>query len=142
MVDKPKEFLDACNGNKDAVRFCDVFVDHCHVLDDIIDEDNPVTDETLIKSQLDMMLELTLNPFFVANKSYLMPLSVQSFNAWLDSNDWEDHADERFQRGADVLKGFYHEVVYGVIYLCSGFEGLRKATKENREYDFDFKEKD
>lgn len=142
MIDKPEEFLVACKNNTDAVRFCDVFVEHCHVLDDIIDKDRPVTDERLIKSQIEMMLELTHNPFFVTNKNYLMPLIVQSFNAWLDSNLWEKHKDLRFQRAADVLKGFYHEVVYGVIFLCSGFDGLRKATKENRDYDFDFKEKE
>ncbi len=140
-MNTPEELREALGGNEDAYRFCTTFVSHCHVLDDIIDGDKEITDEELIKSEVQMMMALVANPFFAENKTYLMPLIIQSFNAWLDSNNWESSKDEKLQRASDVLKGYYHEVVYGAIFLCSGYEALRKVTKKNREYDFDFVEK-
>ena len=140
-MNSPEELKEALAGNEDAYRFCTTFVSHCHVLDDIIDRDKPITDEQLIESEMQMMVVLVANPFFVENRTYLMPLIIQAFNAWLDSNKWEKSDDEKLQRASDVLKGYYHEVVYGAIYLCTGYGGLRKATSDNREYDFDFVKK-
>lgn len=131
---------ETCGDNAEAMRFGKTFVAFCHVLDDVIDRDKNLTDENLISTTLSMMLELTLNPFFVQNRMLLLPLIVQSFNAWLDANTFEKSEDVKVRRSADTLKGFYHEVVFHLAYLTGGWNRLRIVTRKYREYDYDNKE--
>ena len=126
-----KQLLD----NDDAFRWCIAFIDFCHFLDDVVDQDNPagLKDETIAKVSLTFLIESSTNLFYEAHKHSLLPLIVAGFNAWLDSNVWEK--EKRF--GADVLKGFYHEVIYQCIFLLGGWNHLRETTLEAREYDLD-----
>lgn len=125
------------NGNEAAGQFLAAFVSHCHMLDDVIDRDQVVTDEALIKCEIDWLTALCGNPWFQQHKLFLLPLIVQGYNAWLDSNIWQRDKDSRKRIGADVLKGWYHEVVWHTAFLCGGWEHLRVMTKTYREYDFE-----
>lgn len=124
-------------GNEDAASFLRVFVAHCHMLDDIVDGDKPCDDERLMASETDWLLALTGNTFFLQHRALLVPLIVQGFNAWLDSNDWAQSTDSYKRLASDVLKGFYHEVVWQVAFLCGGWKHLRAVTTRAREYDFE-----
>ncbi|MEW6303494.1 MAG: hypothetical protein AB1705_08495 [Verrucomicrobiota bacterium] len=133
-----EEFYQAVgHGDEHAVRFVRTFVAYCHLLDDVVDRDQPVDDERLARESLGMMVELAHNPFFVAHRFSLMPLVIAGFNAWLDANRWEKSEDDNTARAADVVKGFYHEVVWHVAYLTGGWPNLRAVTAKWRGYDFD-----
>lgn len=132
-----EQALKIANGNKDAARFVQAFVCHCHVLDDVIDKDKPVTDEVLIGTEASWLIELTHNPFFVANKAMLVPIILNAFNAWLDSNRMATSEDENVKRASDVVKGFYHEVCWQVALITGGWKHMRSITSEHREYDYD-----
>ncbi len=129
------------NGDKDAVAFLMAFVEYCHMLDDIVDKDKPVTDLRLVRESLALIDELMLNPWVQANRVALWPVIVVGFNAWIDANAWEASADPQKQRDADVVKGVYHEVVWLTARLCGGFDHMRFVCAEHREYDHDYDNK-
>jgi len=127
-------------GNELAERFVIAFVAYCHMLDDVIDKDNPIDDERLIAENIRFLNEMLINPWVRENQALLWPLIITSFNSWLDANDWEFNDLKEKRRDADVIKGMYHEVVWFVAYLCGGWEHLRTITSKYREYDHNYKE--
>ena len=137
MTENWDKLLEMCKGNAAAARFCHVFVSHCHCIDDIVDGDKEADAERIIHNMVALLLEMNQNPFYVKNSNYLLPLILHGYNSWLDSNDWEMSKKDHEVIAADVLKGYYHEVVFGVIYLCGGWEHLRNVTSEHRSYDFE-----
>ncbi len=126
-------------GNEAAERFCKVFVAHCHLLDDLVDGDKPWDDERIIASEINWLMELCGNPFFLAHKPQLISLIATGFNAWLDANRWAKDNDSRKALASDVVKGIYHEVVHYCALACGGWKHLREVTTRFREYDFDQK---
>lgn len=136
-VSNSEMFNLVANGNENAARFLATFVGHCHVLDDIIDKDKPITDCELIRSETLWLLQLTANPWFIEHKSVLLPLIIQGFNAWLDSNRLAQSANPGDRVASDVLKGLYHEVVWHTAFLCGGWDRMRSLTMQHRAYDFE-----
>jgi hypothetical protein len=125
------------NGNADAERFLVVFIAHCHALDDRIDGDKPLTDEALIRDEVMWTLTLSNNPWFLQNRPVLLPIIIQGYNAWLDSNLLAKSASPGDVVASDVVKGFYHEVVWHAAFLCGGWDRMREITRQYREYDFE-----
>jgi hypothetical protein len=121
----------AAKGNAEAERFCKSWVAYCHALDDCFDGDKNLDDAVLASTFTAYTLELAANPFFQTYKGQLIGLMVQSANAWLDSNTVEGQAT------ADVLKGFYHEVVFHCAFILGGWKRLRQVSMECRAYDFE-----
>lgn len=132
-----KDFLEATGGNEDAWRFVELFCERCHFLDDVIDGDKEFTDVDLVQSELAMMLAFSTNPFWAKHGSFLIPLIIASYNAWLDSNEWAESKDPVKKCHSDVVKSFYHEVVFACVYLCGGWAKLREFTQKHREYQKD-----
>ena len=121
----------ASNGNAEALSFLRCYVIRAHLLDDLIDRDQPVLDEMLAKSEAEWIQQLTGNPFVLQHSARLVPVLLLGLNAWVDSN--------RIDSGAvrDVLKGQWHEVVHLVALLTGGWDALRKLTAGGREFDFE-----
>jgi hypothetical protein len=117
----------ASKGNPDALRFCAAWCQFCRVVDDWADRDRERTLEDVCARLMTFVIEVAGNPFFCAHKAQLIGLMIQSVNAWLDS---ENSAGAK----RDVLKGFYHEVVYHVAFITGGWEALRELTAQAREY--------
>lgn len=138
---KKKSFADflafACKGNPEAIRFCHAFVRFCHFLDDAVDRDKPVTSEDAARLGIQLVIECSVNPFYQANKSLLLGLIVQGFNAWVDSDALAASPDARVRVSADVIKGLYHEVVFHTAFLLGGWDHLREVTTGFRDYDFE-----
>jgi hypothetical protein len=130
-----------CKGNADAEQFCKSFVAYCHLLDDCVDRDKPCDAERVAREAIDFIVQLTSNPFFVAHKAQLMGLIIQSFRAWADSNlpkyNGAHEIKPETEHERDVIKGFYHEVVFHVAAILGGWEHLTEVTKRCREYDFE-----
>jgi hypothetical protein len=74
-------------------------------------------------------VELFANSFYQAHSNFLMPLLIMSCNAWLDANKWEKSEVEVKKVHSDVLKSFYHEVIFAVVYLCGGWNAMREFTQ-------------
>jgi hypothetical protein len=132
---KPHEICAlAAHGNPDAERFCLAWVRFSHTLDDIEDRDHPVTDTDLAEMFVQFLQDTLNNRFVNQNHGALVGLMTQAANAWLDSNRLPGGVER------DVLKGFWHEVVFHVAYLTGGFKHLRHVSQACREYGFEQKE--
>lgn len=133
-----EEALVVTKGNADAAAFLLAYVAYCHLLDDVVDKDKPVTDKRLVTESLALFDEMILNPWFQENRIVLWPTIVCGFNAWLDANAWERSEDQQKRRDADVVKGVYHETVWLAARLCGGLEHMRAVCEAHREYDHDY----
>lgn len=131
-----EEFLELTK-NADAWEFVRVFCERCHYLDDLIDEPGAAVDGQLIERELEWLLTLSTNPFYLKHSSSILPVIFMGHNAWLDSNAWAKSDSEVKRVHSDVIKSHYHEVVFLVVYLCAGWSGLRAFTKIHREYQID-----
>lgn len=121
----------AANGNLDAERFLIAWHDFAHLVDDLHDKDCQRTDEDMSEILVRFICELSGNQFYAQYRPMLLSLIVQSFNAWVDSNA------TKLPTERDVLKGFWHEVIYHVTFLTGGWHSMRTATKTHREYDYE-----
>lgn len=131
------DFLRLTNNNEQAWDFVELFAKWSHQIDDIVDGDKDISDEEIVEMQLCWMMAVSGNPFYQANRAFLMPLLIMSSNAWLDANKWEKSEDKVKQCHSDVLKSQYHEVIFACVYLCGGWKSLREFTSLHREYQKD-----
>ena len=120
----------AANGNAAAREWLLAWYRFCHLLDDLVDRDTPVpvSANTVAASMVDFVRVVSFNPFYGMHKAQLFGLVVQAANAWVDS---EEGVQPR-----DVLKGFWHEVLYHTAYITGGWPALR-AVSLLRAYDFE-----
>lgn len=130
----------ACNGNRDAEKFCDAFVRWVHWIDDTRDRDHFWSAAETATVNLEAALAFSENPFFQTYKSVLAPLIVQSCRAWVDSEEFAGRESEQDRHASDVMKSFYHDVVWHVAFICGGWEHMREVTARCREYDYDCKD--
>ena len=131
------DFMLLTNNNLEAWNFVETYVNWCHQVDDLIDKDKEVSDESIVEMQLNWLMTVSGNVFFQANKNFLMPLLIMTSNAWLDANHWEKSKDRSKRTHSDVVKSLYHEVVFACVYLCGGWAALRRFTTLHREYQKD-----
>lgn len=129
-----------CCGNKEAANFVLWFVEWCHWIDDLVDRDKVWSPRDTVRVNLEAMLSFSCNPFFQDHKKNLMPMIVSAFAAFADSNTWATRENVRDRRASDILKSYYHEVIWQVAYLCGGWEHMRAVTAERRIFDYDIKD--
>ena len=110
-----QDFLRLTNNNEQAWEFVELFAKWSHQIDDIVDGDKDICDEEIVEMQLCWMMAVSGNPFYQANRAFLMPLLIMSSNAWLDANKWEKSEDKVKQCHSDVLKSQYHEVIFACV---------------------------
>lgn len=131
------DFMRLTHNNEKAWQFVELFARRAHDLDDMIDDNKVMSDEEMIQAELNWMMALSTNSFYQAHSNFLMPLLIMSCNAWLDANKWEKSDVAVKKVHSDVLKSFYHEVIFAVVYLCGGWNAMREFTQLHREYQTD-----
>ncbi len=129
-----------CNGDRNAELFCEAFVEWCHWIDDVVDKDKGWSAQDSIEVNLKILMTIPANPFFDRHKASLVPLIIQAFRAWVDSTRMERAPDVRDRRAADVLKSYYHEVIWHVAFLTGGFDHMTQVTRRCRQFSYDCKE--
>lgn len=134
---KPEEVNLITKGNEEATTFIVSYVAFCHLLDDVMDDKESVTDKRLVTETLRFLEQVISNPWVRANIGFLWPLIVTGANSWIDSNSWAESTLKEKRQASDVLKGQYHEVVWFTAYLCGGIEHQQEITSKFRDYDFD-----
>jgi hypothetical protein len=125
---------DFSHGNEDALRFNSAWCGFCHALDDVVDGE-PIDAEAFISEMLEALQVFAGNAFFQQHKHELLPLIIQSANAFLDSHRWEMSENALERQHANVLRIFYDCVVDHVAYITSGydFNRLRYLSKKWRD---------
>lgn len=120
-------------GNPAAVGFILSFFDMCEVFDDLIDKDKPVTDEDIVRTLFNALVDIPMNPFYAQYRHQLVPVIITGINAWLDANKLERGSDND-KVFAYVLRDWYAELISFVIYLTRGREYLRTISMEVRTF--------
>ncbi len=135
-----------CCGNELAIQFCGVFRNWCHWVDDVIDGDMDWKSDETIRVNLEIVAVLSRNQFFQSHKKSLLPLILQAFRAFGDSEKFKSKPDVKDRRAADILKSFYHEVIWHAGYLAAveknlnGWDHLSAMTEKYRSFNFDCQE--
>lgn len=127
----------AGGNNEEAKAFCRSFVNWVHWIDDVLDKDVLWLPRDVVRVNLEMVLAFSDNSFFQSYKHQLMPLVLQASRAFGDSLKWARRESARDRQSSDVLKSFYHEVVWHVAYIVGGWNHLKAVTEQCREIDYD-----
>ena|SRR3990167_1136206 len=123
----------ACNGNKLAERYLHDIAWANRVIDDIYDEDVPVSKndkENLFKI---ILLDIPTNPFYLQNFHILIAQHAVIYNAWMDANRWEKDEAETKRICAHFIKEYVCELIPLVAFLTGGTMLMRKISLMSRE---------
>jgi hypothetical protein len=121
-------------GNVAAANFLCAYIKFCHLLDDVCDGEERISDTRLAADALKLLEELLLNPWVQANRIVLWPGIVLGVNAWLDANEWTAVGTPVQRRDAEVVKSVYQEIAWLTARLCGGWDHMRKMSAQFREY--------
>jgi hypothetical protein len=130
--------LHAAHNNGDALLFLRAYARRAHWVDDLCDRDKLDAGEhyeagQLAGMEIEWLLAISGNPFFLANKTALVPAMVIAANAWADS----EQSSLKNSTVGDVVKGQWHEVVYLTALLTGGWGWLRQTSSKFRAYDLE-----
>lgn len=124
--------LEAASGNPQALSYLASIMEAAEVWDDLIDHDNPLSAETINSTMFSLMIGLPGNDFFLANRSYLLPVMLTAINAWMDATELERSPDRRLRQSAWWLKQMGVELYGAVAYLTGGFQHMRNVSRKAR----------
>lgn len=105
------------NGNESAVSFIEDFFAVCHIWDDLIDKDKPLTDTDINRAFVIAFIKIPRNQFYQANFGILNPLMEHAFVNWFAANNLEkqkEHLDIAYD-----LRNTY----LNIIVACAGIIG-------------------
>ena len=74
-------------GNKDAIQFIYAFFDAVELWDDLIDKDVAIDDAHINQAFGNLMFSLPANDFFIAHRTYFLPLIMMGINGFHDANE-------------------------------------------------------
>ena len=128
--DALNSFVQIANGDEDALRFMWVFWSYTHCLDDLVDQDKPVTQDAVVRAMTAMITEMTFNPFWIRNSLTLHAFILQVFNRWVAGDMAEKRGDPLHVaiRCGDV------DMYMHIAFLCGGFDHMLSLTRL-RTYD-------
>lgn len=118
----------AANGNKDAEAYLRRLFYIVRKLDDIWDQDIPVSRVEIAKGFFLALVDIPLNPFFQAHQNTLVGVQIIAFNAWQDANELEVSPNELDRIYAHVLRDYVCEFFPLVAYLTGGQAHMRKVS--------------
>lgn len=132
-----KAFTDIAAGSKDAYDFMASFYQWVHSLDDLIDKDLSVPLEQSIEKELNFIITVSSNPFFLEHRQKYYPLLLTGALAYLESERFKRHPSVLERIGSQVLKSQYQEVYFMTAYLTGGWRHMVEMSRLYREFDFD-----
>lgn len=128
-----------CNGNQEAMTFCDIWYRYCHAIDDLVDT---VVDgrPTMSKDQMISIFftaALLYNcSFYVKNRDLLSPIVLLVTNTYRDSVAWENSSKSHLRAMGDVFRTCGNEMYVMVALLCGGEDHMRKMSMAIKERDW------
>jgi hypothetical protein len=115
--------LDAAKGNRAAADYVLSLVEVLHFWDDLIDKDCAVSDRTIHRMFMHMLVEMPRNPFFLAHQQNLTPVLIMAIQNW--------HVANAVERGecldipmecAFIIRSAYTDIITLVATICGGYE--------------------
>ena len=126
-------------GNDAAVQFVLSLASACHLWDDLIDRDKPVSDEEVNDAFWLMLISMPTNAFFREHADSFRPLMVCAALNWQAATKFERETDpsgddKRLLECAHVIRSDYANIVIHAAYLIGGLTWARQVTPEIRAW--------
>ena len=113
------------NGDKNVVDFCLKVVQVIHLWDDLVDRDKPIDDEDINEAFTSLMVDIPLNPFYIANINFIAPMMQSIISKWHTANVFERDQIENDLDKAYMLRA----ELYQLFVLCSELIGGRDWSR-------------
>lgn len=115
-----------------AILFCESLFRVSQTLDDLIDRDQPITDDAIYQSYWEALIEIPSNSFYRANEVALRPLMAAALQDWKDSVTLERDAGSHGRTLAFVLRDQLTSLVVQCANLVGGFHWMQQVSKDIR----------
>lgn len=126
-----QEIYDLIGHNNEACKFVLMYGDYVEMIDDIVDEPkNPA----LILKAFNHAMALFSLPFWIQNHQALILVDCLINNEYADSLEWEKSEEGFKQADAKVMSHCGYNMMFAVVLLVSGYEGLRKISAKFRQW--------
>ena len=118
--------LDASGGNKDAEEYLRMIAGITRTLDDVYDEDRPVTREKLLGIFETLFVKLPTNKFFQKHRDLLLSQHITMYGTWMASNIFTNYETEQIY--AHVWRDYVDELLPIVALLTQGYDKMIKVS--------------
>jgi hypothetical protein len=120
--------------NQEAVDAVNTITGICDVWDDLIDGDRVVTAAAINTAFTKALVGLHQNAFYKRHEAQFFGLMVIGINAWLDANELQNSALEKWRMLAFYLRTFGFEIAHLAAMLAGGFDHMRRVSMEMRTF--------
>jgi hypothetical protein len=127
------KLLEWFGGNQSAVDFLVSLSSIAELWDDLVDKDKQPSRKEIDSVFWSALVTLPTNEFFNQNKAFLMPLVIQSINAWLDSVELEK-GDSNDRAYALTLRIISLQIAPMIVMLLRGKEAAREVSTDMWRY--------
>ena len=127
------KLLEWFGGNQSAVDFLVALSSIAELWDDLVDKDKQPSRKEIDAVFWNALVTLPTNEFFNANRSFLMPLVIQSINAWQDSVELEN-GNTNDRAYALTLRIISLQIAPMIVLLLRGQEAMRETSTEMWRY--------
>lgn len=128
---------DISNGNEDAHRFMRAFYIWVQIQDDLFDKDHEVKASQLASSNLNLLIEVSNNPFYRENSNVFLPVIASASLAWVASEEFAKRDGALDRLSSQVIKSQYQDVFFQVAMLVGGIDHCLAMQSKYRSYYFD-----
>lgn len=130
---RDSKLLEWFDGDQSAVDFIIAISSISELWDDLTDKDKTLTQEEINQVFWNALVTLPCNDFFNTHKTFLMPLILQSINAWHDSVELEA-GTENDRAYALTLRLLALQIAPMIVFIKKGFAESRKVSVEMWRY--------
>jgi hypothetical protein len=130
---RDSKLLEWFDGDQSAVDFIIAISSISELWDDLTDKDKTSTQEEINQVFWNALVTLPCNDFFNTHKTFLMPLILQSINAWHDSVELEA-GTENDRAYALTLRLLALQIAPMIVFIKKGFAESRKVSVEMWRY--------
>ena len=127
------KLLEWFGGNQSAVDFLVALSSIAELWDDLVDKDKQPSRKEIDAVFWNALVTLPTNEFFNANKAFLMPLVIQSINAWQDSVELEN-GNTNDRAYALTLRIISLQIAPMIVLLLRGQEAMRDVSTDMWRY--------
>ena len=132
-MDDTEFMLHAFKGNRSAVSYVLMVAFVADVWDNLIDQDLPVTDESINKAFWTLAIDIPMNEFYQNYASVLVPVMSTGIMNWLLATKMEkDTTDPRSREIAHVIRYSIADITLLAASICGGLEWAQEVGVELR----------
>jgi purine-cytosine permease-like protein len=118
--------LEWFGGNQDALNMYRMFVDLLHTWDDMVDKDNPLTEDAINNAFLICLVYMPSNPFYRHIQDKILPMWLVVVSGYATANKFERDKDEHGLEIAHTLRYAAGNIIAYAMYVCIGPEKAKE----------------